>query len=138
MEKNLAYWSTIRGITEHKTGKDTVYYGLVFSYPKEEILKGIPPIEEAMMQKVDQLTSGEATEKDGGFVPNGVVERCEVLDMETDHVAVMYRVPYQRLEDLEGYESLTLRTVGLMMRIDGLDKADLLALKAIIDAKLAT
>jgi len=89
MTKQMHYFSTIRGITEQETGKDTVYFGRVLRVPKSQI--GGPEHTKLEQELLDWLEGMEP--------PQGVVERYEIFD--SDDMVIMYRVPYQEEQSEE-------------------------------------
>ncbi len=91
-DMEIAYQSTVRGVSRRKVeelGKEIgfVYYGVVFSIPKEDFpekLDELEPSFESFMSEFDDCTP----------MPGGMIERHEVVDVNTGDVHVMYRVPY--------------------------------------------
>lgn len=88
----IAYQSTVRGISRKETeklGKDIgfVYYGIVFTIPFEDfpdtVLEFEPSFENLLTEFNDCIP-----------MPGGIIERHEIVDINTGDVHVMLRVPY--------------------------------------------
>lgn len=93
--KNIRYVSTIRGVTEHKTGQSTVYYGLTFRIKREDYATDRQmELEDEIFSKIEQWIQSPP-QGEGAFAKGGTVERYEVFDAESGDVLVMYRVPFQ-------------------------------------------
>lgn len=91
---NIYYDSTLRGITQRHTEKDTIYYGIILRWNQNaNPLTGDDP------QRLDELPNLLRKKLDHdseSVVPDGVMERFEIFDLESDDMIAMYRVPVQQ------------------------------------------
>jgi hypothetical protein len=79
------------GITQQESKDDICYIGIVYTVPVEHY----PDVMEKYDAKIHKL-SPKLRDEAGELVPvpDGVVERYEVYDIDRINVHVMYRVPY--------------------------------------------
>lgn len=91
-DMKIAYQSTVRGKSSReadKLGRDIgfVYYGIVFTIPFEDfpdtLLEFEPSFEKLLTEFNDCMP-----------MPGGIIERHEIVDINTGDVHVMLRVPY--------------------------------------------
>jgi hypothetical protein len=92
-KSKVFFQSVMTGVTQQESKDDVSYIGVVFTVPVE----AYPDVVEDYETEIDRLfpkLKGEA--EDLVPVPDGVIERYEVYDINRTNVHVMYRVPYMR------------------------------------------
>lgn len=91
--------SADRGITEDMTGEDTVYCGIVTRMSHDDFFDK-SKVGELEDQALRQLREEFALGTIGRWrvVVDGILERYDVLNLETGDMMVMYRVPVQVAE----------------------------------------
>lgn len=92
MDKEIFYYSTVRGLVNDTNEKECLYTGKVFRLPRD--VAGTDKqadFEEGIFQYLGNL------KKEDEFEPVEPVERYEVFDKESGDILVMVRVPYLRI-----------------------------------------
>lgn len=88
---HVHYWSTVRGITQGTSEEDIVYFGKAFTIPAEAYVSPEGHVKHEV--EPETLLQDRA---DWEPVPDGVLERYEVRDSDTEDVVVLYRMPFRK------------------------------------------